>query len=147
MARMVMDAISVSGTTPYIAGWQRQEARMKTFAKTASLFLVLTACAPPAVRFMRYTSAAYPPTSNVEVLHMKPPDKRFRELGLLSIRLNKNTEENAVLYLLERAKQAGADAIVILGEVSAGAIAAPVGTMAVAIPLRDLQALAIRYEP
>jgi hypothetical protein len=69
------------------------------------------------------------------------------ELGVLSVRLNKQTEENAVLYLVERAREIGADAIVILGEVSVGAVAMPpVGTLAVAIPLRDLKALAIRYE-
>ena len=62
------------------------------------------------------------------------------------VRLNKHTEEHAVLYLVERAREIGADAIVILGEVSAGTVAMPAGTLALAIPLRDLQALAIRYE-
>ena len=118
---------------------------MKQFPIIAALFLQLTACAPQ-TRFMRYTSSDYPPTTNVEVLKIKPPNKHFKELGLLSVRLDKRTEENAVLYLVERAREIGADAIVILGEVSAGAVAMPVGTLAIAVPLRDLQALAIRYE-
>lgn len=114
---------------------------MKRLAIIASLFLALTGCASQ-IRFMRYTSSDYPPTGDVEVLQIKPPNKQFRELGVLSVRLNKHTEENAVLYLVERAREIGADAIVIMGEVSAGAVL--VG--AVAVPLRDLQALAIRYE-
>jgi hypothetical protein len=117
---------------------------MKQFAIIASLFLSLTACAPQ-IRFMRYTSSDYLPTTNVEVLQIKPPNRLFKELGVFSVRLNKRTEENAVLYLVERAREIGADAIV-LGEVSAGAVALPAGSLAVTIPLRDLQALAIRYE-
>ena len=118
---------------------------MKQFAIIASLFLSLTACAPQ-IRFMRYTSSDYLPTTNVEVLQIKPPNRLFKELGVFSVRLNKRTEENAVLYLVERAREIGADAIVILGEVSAGAVAMPAGSLAVTVPLRDLQALAIRYE-
>jgi len=95
---------------------------------------------------MRYTSSQYAPTTDVEILQIKPPDRRFKEIGLLSIRLHNNRDENAVLYLVERAREIGADAIVILGEISAGSVAMPLGTMFVAVPLRDLQALAIRYE-
>jgi hypothetical protein len=118
---------------------------MKRFVIIASFFLWLTACAPQ-IRLMRYTSSDYPPTTNVEVLQIKPPNKQFKELGVLSVRLDKRTEENAVLYLVERAREIGADAIVILGEVPAGAVAMPMGSLAVAVPLRDLKALAIRYE-
>jgi hypothetical protein len=77
---------------------------------------------------------------------MKPSDRSFTELGVLAIRVKKNTQDDSVLFLIDRAKEIGADAIVILGEVSAGAIAMPLGNMAVAVPIRDLQALAIRYE-
>ena len=122
-----------------IALWRRR------VAVIVSLCLAAGACAPQ-IRFMRYTSSQYAPTTDVEILQIKPPDRRFKEIGLLSIRLHNNRDENAVLYLVERAREIGADAIVILGEISAGSVAMPVGTMFVAVPLRDLQALAIRYE-
>jgi hypothetical protein len=111
------------------------------------MVLVLAACATAhSVRFMRYQDTQYPPTTNIEVLQMKPSDRSFTELGVLAIRVKKNTQDDSVLFLIDRAKEIGADAIVILGEVSAGAIAMPLGNMAVAVPIRDLQALAIRYE-
>lgn len=118
---------------------------IKIFVVVVSV--LFTACATtPTVRFMRYSDIQYPPTSNVQVLQIKPPDRAFRELGVLSIRLKRDTQDDAILYLVNRAKEIGADAIVVLGEVSAGAVAIPMGNMAVAVPLRDLQALAIRYE-
>ena len=122
-----------------IALWRRR------VAVIVSLCLVAGACALQ-IRFMRYISFQYAPTTDVEILQIKPPDRRFKEIGLLSIRLHNNRDENAVLYLVERAREIGADAIVILGEISGGSVAMPVGTMFVAVPLRDLQALAIRYE-
>ena len=76
---------------------------MKTVA-LISLYLLVAACAPQ-IRFMRYTSADYAATKNVEVLQIKPPNKQFKELGVLSVRLNKHTEENGVLYLVERARE------------------------------------------
>lgn len=79
-------------------------------------------------------------------MRAKPIQKEFIELGELSVRLKKSTEENAVIFLKEKAKSIGADAIVILGETSHGAVAVPIGKMYVVVNKRYLKALAIRYK-
>jgi hypothetical protein len=108
--------------------------------------IMLVACAStPTVSFMRYTEQAYPATQSVEVLRTKPVDRAYVELGELSVRVKKSTEESAVLFLKEKAREVGADAIVVLGERSGGAVAVPAGYNVVLVPLRDLVAIAIKY--
>lgn len=110
----------------------------------ASTLVLLVACAP-ATRFARYTDVTYPPTTEVEVLRTKPIDRPYEELGEIRLRLKRSNEDDAVLILKEKAQEVGADAIVILGEESHGAAILPAGNMAIAVPLRDLVAVAIRY--
>jgi len=110
-----------------------------------TLCIIIAGCAPN-VKFMKYTSEIYTATQEVEVLRAKPVRKNFIELGELSVRLKKTTEENAVLYLTEKAKSIGADAIVILGEASSGSMAVPMGYMYAVVNKRYLKALAIRYK-
>ena len=109
------------------------------------LSLVLCACAPSA-RFARYTEVSYPPTSDVEVLRTKPADRPYVELGEIRLRIKKSNEDDAILVLKEKAKEVGADAIVILGKESRGTAIVPIGDMAMAVPLSDLVAVAIRYK-
>lgn len=111
----------------------------------AATLVILVACAP-ATRFARYTEAKYPPTTEVEVLRTKPADRAYVELGEIRLRLKNSNEDDAILILKEKAREVGADAIVILGEQSRGAAIVPVGNMAMAVPLRDLVAVAIRYK-
>jgi len=70
----------------------------------------------PQVKVMRYTTEIFQPTNKIEVLHTKPVERDYIELGTIAIRLNKSTEENAVAYLTEKGKELGADAIIIMGE-------------------------------
>jgi len=106
---------------------------------------VLVACAPTA-RFARYMDSSFPPTTDVEVLRTKPADRPYIELGEIRLQLKKSNEDDAILVLKEKAKEVGADAIVILGEQSRGTAILPMGNMAFAVPLRDLVAVAIRYK-
>lgn len=108
------------------------------------LIFFLFGCAPK-IKYMKYTHQNFPPSLKVEVLRTKPVDRKFIELGEISIRLRKSTEENAVLHLKEKACTIGADAIVILGEISTGAVAVPVGGIYAIIPFRNLTAIAIKY--
>lgn len=100
---------------------------------------------------MKYTDATYPPSDNVEVLRVKPVEDDFIELGELKLRLKKSTEENAILYMKDKAKAIGASAIVILGEQDEGSVAVPIATGYGGYPMygtvdrRYLKALAIRY--
>lgn len=113
-------------------------------------FLVGCATQPcatqPKVKVMRYTTEIFEPTSKIEVLHTRQIGRDYIEIGEVSIRLKKSTEENAVAYLNEEAKKLGADGIIIMGERSKGAVAMPVGNMAVAVPIKELYAIAIKYK-
>jgi uncharacterized protein YigA (DUF484 family) len=90
--------------------------------------------------------SSFPPTTDVEVLRTKPADRPYIELGEIRLQLKKSNEDDAILVLKEKAKEVGADAIVILGEQSRGTAILPMGNMAFAVPLRDLVAVAIRYK-
>ena len=74
----------------------------------------------PSVTFIKYTENNFNPTTSVDVIRIKPIDRKFTELGELLVRITKdiilNNEEEAVLQLKEKAKEIGADAIIILGE-------------------------------
>jgi hypothetical protein len=117
---------------------------MRSLLIAVASVLLLSACV--SARYMRYTEETFPPTTEVEVLRTKPADRAYLELGEISLRLNKSTADNAILILKEKAREIGADAIVILGERYRGSVAAPVGYMAVAVPVHDLVAVAIRYK-
>jgi hypothetical protein len=114
---------------------------MKHLTVSSLLVLCLIACVPT-VRVVRYTNEVYSPTTNVEVLRIKPPDRQYIELGELEI---KSTRDDAVQYLVQRAKEIGADAIILMPEKSIGAVAAPIGQMIYAAPIRRRWAVAIKY--
>jgi uncharacterized ferredoxin-like protein len=112
---------------------------MKRLIVLLSATVILSNCAiQPRVRVMRYTAEIFPPSSKIEVLYTKPVACDYLEIGEISIRLRRSTEENAVAYLNEKAKELGADAIILMGERSKGAVAMPIGDMAVAVPIREL---------
>lgn len=74
----------------------------------------------PSVSFMNYTETKYKPTSSVNVVRKNTIDRKFIELGELSVKITKdliyNNEEDAVMQLKEKAKTIGADAIIIIWE-------------------------------
>lgn len=108
------------------------------------LIFFMVGCAPttPTVYVMRYTNEVYPPTANVEVLRTNPPDRQYVELGEIEIN---SKQDNAVQYLVQKAKEMGADAIILMGEKNRGAVAVPIGQMVYAAPVTRLWAIAIKY--
>jgi len=113
-------------------------------------FLVLTilGCSP-SVDFMKYSEDIHPPSDSVEVLRNKPIEKEFVELGELSIQIKKgifSNQEGAVLKLKEKAKEIGADAIIIIGEESEGNLIVPIGDLYTTVDKRYLKAIAIKYK-
>jgi uncharacterized protein YbjQ (UPF0145 family) len=70
------------------------------------------------------------------------PDKEYIELGLLSA----DTGKKAIIDLQNKAKEIGANAIIILGERNEGTVAIPIGDMAYDVPVNKLEAVAIRYK-
>jgi len=118
---------------------------MKKIICIFGLSLFLIGCATKA-NVMRYTIETFPPTHHVEVFRSKVIDRDYIEIGEVSVRLKKSTKENAVALLVNKAKELGADAIILVGERSKGAVAMPIGNMAVAIPIKELCAIAIKYK-
>lgn len=80
---------------------------------TLNLLLVvsfaLTACSLPSVREDRYTMDTFKPTTNVEVLQTWPLDRKYIEIARLEV----SAGDQANNALLDKAKEMGADAIVI----------------------------------
>ena len=112
------------------------------------VFLTFTACSP-SVNFMKYNEDNYSPTNSVEVLRNKPVEKKFVELGELSIQVKKgifSNQEEVVLKLKEKAKEIGADAIIILGEESEGSVIVPIGNLYTSVDKRFIKAIAIKYK-
>lgn len=113
-------------------------------AITVLASLGVTGCAPK-VSYSPYSGQTFAPTARVDVFRTKVADRRYVELGELCIRVKRSTQETAVLHLTEKAREIGADGIILIGERPAGGVAAPVGQIVVAIPLREACAVAIRY--
>ena len=80
---------------------------------TISLFLVvlfaLNACGLPSVQENRYTMDTFEPTTNVAILQSWPRDRKYIEIGDLEVSAGHKAND----ALLEKAKEMGADAIII----------------------------------
>jgi len=109
------------------------------------LSLLFIGCTPRA-KVMRYTTMKFPPTHNIEIFRSKIINKDYIEIGEVYIRLKKSTEENAIALLAEKAKEIGADAIIIMGERLKGIVSIPAGRAFVSFPVRELYAIAIKYK-
>jgi hypothetical protein len=118
---------------------------MKHLLILSTALLIFSACAPSA-RFGRYTETTYQPTAEVEVFRSKPPGRPYTELGEIRLRIKKSNEDDAIFVLKEKAREIGADAVIILGEEYRGSAIVPVGNMAIAVPKKDLVGIAIRYQ-
>ncbi|MBN2267309.1 MAG: hypothetical protein JW725_03130 [Candidatus Babeliaceae bacterium] len=110
------------------------------------VFLVGCTVTQPQPKVMRYATEIFQPTNRIEIIHTKPVNRDYIEIGEVSIQLKKSTEENAEALLAEKAKELGANALIIIGERSKGAVVVPIGNMAVAVPLRELYGIAIKYK-
>jgi|SRR5690554_2977710 len=122
---------------------------MKIIVYLITLSTVFLISCSPSVNFMKYSEDNYPPTNSVEVLRSKPVEKEFIELGELSLQVKKgifSNQEEAVLKLKEKAKEIGADAIIILGEESEGSVIVPIGQLYTSVDKRFIKAIAIKYK-
>ena len=122
---------------------------MKTIIPVIIFSTILLSGCSPSVNFMKYSDDNYPPTNSVEVLRNKPVEKEFTELGELSIQVKKgifSNQEEVVLKLKEKAKEIGADAIIILGEESEGSVIVPIGNLYTSVDKRFIKAIAIKYK-
>ena len=122
---------------------------MKSNTKITIIFLILLLSACHSVSFISYQDESYPASSSVEVFRSKPVDKEYIELGELSLRVKKGlfgNQEEVVLKLKEKAKEIGADAIIILGEETEGNVIVPIGDLYTSVDKRYIKAIAIKYK-
>ncbi|MCW9705803.1 hypothetical protein [Fodinibius salsisoli] len=113
---------------------------MNKFFPLLLLLTIFISCSN--VDFLRYTDQTFEPTKEVKVFQTNPPEKDYMELGLLSAEAG----NDAIVDLKNKAKEIGANAIIILGERNKGTVAMPVGDMAYGVPINELEAVAIRYK-
>lgn len=109
-----------------------------------STVLIFYGCSS-SVNFIKYHEDIYPPTSSVDVLRSKPVSKDSIELGELSLKIKKSNQEEAALKLNEKAKELGADAIILLGENSEGSVLVPLGNLYASVDMRYIKAIAIKF--
>jgi hypothetical protein len=119
---------------------------MKTIIPAIIFLSILFCGCSPSVNFMKYIDENYPPTNSVEVLRSKPASRDYIELGELSLKIKKSNEDQAVLKLKEKAKEIGADAIILLGENSEGSVLVPIGNLYASVDMRYIKAIAIKYK-
>jgi len=107
------------------------------------LLLALTGCAT--VNMTPYQELTFAPTTQVEVLQTKP-DRQYDVLAEMWVSSN---DKKGVLKMRKKAMEIGADALILEGERTAGAIAIPMQGMpggAVAAAIKRTYAVAIRYK-
>ncbi len=116
---------------------------MRSLAKL--LLAVLLAGCAPAVHLTPYSDLHLAPSHEVAVLQQKPT-RAYEVLGEMWVSAN---DSKGVLAMRKKAMEIGADAIVLEGERTAGAVAVPLQGApggAVALPIKRSYAVAIRYK-
>jgi len=119
---------------------------VRVFLVAIIVGLVVVGCAGPQPKVMRYTYQNFSPTEHVEILRTTIPDRQYIEIAEISIKVKKGNRESAVTLLSEKAAKLGADALLLMGERSVGAVAIPVGEMVFAKPIREVYGIAIKYK-
>jgi hypothetical protein len=115
------------------------------------LFLVvlfaLTACGLPSVQENRYTMDTYEPTTNVAILQTWPQDRKYIEIADLEVRAGDQVYD----ALLDKAKEMGADAIVIEPVHRHSQVYVPIDKGASSafrsVTLDSVRAIAIKFQP
>jgi hypothetical protein len=110
------------------------------------LLLTVSCIKPPSVQVMRFIEESFPQTQNVEVLRTAPSEKEYVEIGEISLRVGSANRPNAILQISEKAKELGADAIILMGERNTGAVALPMGNAMTAVTLQEIYVIAIKYK-
>ena len=122
---------------------------------TISLLLVvlfaLNACGLPSVQENRYTMDTYEPTTNVAILQSWPRDRKYIEIGDLEVSAGPQAND----ALLDKAKEMGADAIVIEPVHRHSQVSVPIDAQMGqgasssfrSVTLNSVRAIAIKFQP
>jgi len=114
------------------------------------VIFALTACSLPQVREVRYISDTFEPTDKVEFLNTWPRERKYFAIGELEVSAGKHAN-NA---LLSKAREMGADAIVVGPAYERSQVYVPIESPSNTtsssyrgVPLNNVRAIAIKYEP
>ncbi|WP_020160765.1 MULTISPECIES: hypothetical protein [Methylobacter] len=123
---------------------------MKYASVLLVVFFSLAACGPPTVQEVRYTRDTFEPTANVEVLDTWPRDRKYRQIAELEV----SAGDHANDALVEKAREMGADAIVIGPAFQHSQVHVPIDSAINgasrsyrAVPLNRVRGIAIKFEP
>ncbi len=124
---------------------------MKYLLSLLVALFALTACGLPSVKETRYTMDAFEPTANVEFLQTWPRDRKYIEIAELEV----GAGDQANKALLDKAKEIGADAIVVGPVHRHGPVHVPINGELLdgpagsyrGITLDSVRAVAIKFEP
>lgn len=114
------------------------------------LAALLSACAPP-VNEIPYTAQTFPPTTEVDVLETEPAEQAYIRIAELEVNVT-NYPDEALELILDKAREVGADAVIVHGVKDKGILEVPIAgsfvrqTSTARIPLRTLRATAIKYK-
>ncbi len=124
--------------------------------RTAGFLLLagaLAACASTGFLMAKPTMTVYGPTyppkdstAVIEVFHSQKPDRPYQEIARIEVR---DTDDNWNLkQILIKAREIGADAVVIVGRSGTYGVDVPAGSMLYATSEQyGMVAVAIRYKP
>ncbi|MGR9116132.1 MAG: hypothetical protein ACU85E_10225 [Gammaproteobacteria bacterium] len=109
-----------------------------------AIVLILTACGFSSVKEVKLISNTFEPSDHVEVLQTWPQDRKYIAISELEVSVGDQAED----ALIEKAKEIGADAIVIGEKHRHGQVEAPIdGKTTDKVILNSVRAIAIKYRP
>ncbi len=90
---------------------------MKTACSLFCILIMFMSGCAPAIRVMHFTDSTYSPTGRVEVFRTALPQRPYTEIAQLETSAH---DEKAVSLLRAKAREIGADAIILIGEAYRG---------------------------
>ena len=118
---------------------------MKYLLISLAIISIFITCSFPVVQEVSFISDTYEPTDHVEILSSWPRNRKFIEISKLEVSTGDRAEEE----LIDKAKEIGADAIVIGASHRRGYLEVPIdaGKTHRKVLLDRIQAIAIKYNP
>lgn len=118
--------------------------RSMPFLALLLAFLAGCMATPKVIRFGP-SFGSKSPNAPVEVFQTRVPDRPYQEIALISV--GDTDDDYCMEQILLKARELGADAVILKGRVGTTAVAVPVGGMALASGSDyGLSAIAIRYK-
>lgn len=108
------------------------------------LIFILSSCS--ATTFQPFTNQKYPPTEKVDLYVSEKPTKDYIEIGRIIVTEDAFTgEKNMVKWVIEKARQVGADGLIWLKE-EKDFYAIPAGQSLLAGDVKKIIFIAIKYK-